>query len=55
MNDRVHGVVFAVSILMLSWGLWRIDLSAMLIGVSVLLLALLVIARMKRERRESSH
>lgn len=51
MTDAIHGMTFAASIVMIAAGLWRIDLSAMLIGVGLLLLLLVAWNRIARNRR----
>ena len=50
MTDRIHLLTTIASIGMISAGLWQISVSAMLIGLGVLLLSLVMLNRLNRIR-----
>ena len=51
MTDRIHLMTSLASIAMIAAGLWQISVSAALIGVGSLLLALVIATRLLKDRQ----
>lgn len=51
MTDRIHLMTSLAAICMIAAGLWQLSVSAALIGVGSLLLALVIANRLLKDRR----